>query len=50
MRKRGRRGNGSVASRTLRNGRVRYQAQYSVTEGGRRVRKAATFDLKRDAE
>jgi integrase len=45
VRKRGTRGNGSIIRR---NGK--YQAQWSLTEGGKRVRKAETFILRRDAE
>lgn len=45
MRRRGRRGAGSI---TRRDGR--YQARWSSTEGGKRVRKSATFDLRADAE
>jgi integrase len=44
-RRRGRRGAGSI---TRRDGR--YQARWSSTEGGKRVRKSATFDLRSDAE
>ena len=45
MGKRGRRGAGSI---TRRDGR--YQARWSVTEGGKRVRKSASFHLRNDAE
>jgi len=45
-RKRGKRGDGAVTQRP--NGR--WQAQWSTTEGGRRVRKSETFILKTDAE
>lgn len=46
MRRRGRRGDGGVTKRP--NGK--YQAQWSTTEGGKRARRSATFDLKGDAE
>jgi len=46
MRRRGKRGNGGLTQRP--NGK--WQAQWSTTEGGRRVRKTATFALKGDAE
>lgn len=46
MRRRGRRGDGGVTKRP--NGK--YQAQWSTTEGGKRVRRSETFDLKGDAE
>jgi integrase len=49
-RKRGQRGNGSIAKRRLANGQIRYQAQWSLTEGGKRVRRAETFHLRSDAE
>jgi integrase len=44
-RHRGRRGAGSI---TRRDGK--YQARWSSTEGGKRVRKSATFDFRTDAE
>lgn len=44
-RKRARRGSGSI---TRRDGK--YQARWSVTEGGKRVRKSKSFDLRNDAE
>ena len=44
-RRRGRRGAGSIVRRA-----GRYQAQWSSTEGGKRVRKSATFTLRNDAE
>ncbi len=43
--RRGRRGAGSI---TRRDGK--YQARWSSTEGGKRVRKSATFHLRNDAE
>lgn len=49
-RRRGKRGSGGITERRLADGRIKYQAQWSTTEGGRRVRKSETFDLKRDAE
>lgn len=45
MRHRGRWGAGSI---TRRDGK--YQARWSKTEGGKRVRKSATFDFRHDAE
>lgn len=45
-RRRGRRGDGGLTKRP--NGR--WQAQWSTTEGGRRVRKSETFILKSEAE
>ena len=45
-RRRGRRGEGSITR--LPNGR--HVARYSTTEGGKRVRKSKTFDLRNDAE
>jgi integrase len=45
-RKRAKRGTGGITERP--NGK--FQAQFSTTEGGRRVRKSETFILKRDAE
>lgn len=45
-RRRGRRGNGAITRRP--NGR--WQAQWSTTEGGKRVRKSETFLLKSEAE
>lgn len=45
-RRRGRRGGGGITKRP--NGK--YQAQWSTTEGGKRVRRSETFELKTDAE
>lgn len=45
-RKRAKRGTGGITERP--NGK--YQAQWSTTEGGRRVRRSETFTLRRDAE
>lgn len=45
-RKRGQRGNGGLTKRP--NGK--WQAQWSFTEGGKRVRRSETFTLKSDAE
>lgn len=45
-RRRGKRGHGGLTQRP--NGK--WQAQYSVTDGGKRVRKSETFALKTDAE
>lgn len=44
-RKRGQRGSGSIVKRG-----GKYQAQWSTTEGGRRIRKSATFLLRGDAD
>lgn len=44
-RRRGRRGDGAIESRG-----GRFVARYSTTEGGKRVRKSKTFDLRNDAE
>lgn len=46
MRRRGRRGDGAITKRP--NGR--WQAQWSTTEGGKRVRRSETFVLKGEAE
>ena len=48
-RRRGKRGEGSVTP--IRVGkRIRYQARWSQTTGGKRTRESATFDFKADAE
>ena len=44
--RRAKRGSGGITPRRLADGRIKYQAQFSVTEGGKRVRKSETFALR----